>query len=363
MDQVAVRAVLARAPALRAAHVQALVAAADGDITRAIELETLSKVDLPPAARAFLVLPDETALNSDLAWVETSGARLLASTDTDYPPLLRQLRDPPAVLFALGDVRTLTSVQLAMVGARKASREGCSTAHEFAKVFAEAGVTITSGLAVGIDAASHEGALHGGGQTVAVCATGLNRVYPTKHADLATRIRASGVLLSEFPPGTPPLQMNFPRRNRLISGLSRGTLVVEAARQSGSLVTARRAVEQGRPLFAIPGAIHHGSTSGCHKLIREGATLVETPAEVLSVMKIPFAPQALVRRGGRRIRGGAMDKGYEMLLDAVGFEPATVDVLVLRTGLSGESITSMLLALELEGRIASYPGGRFGRIP
>ena len=363
MDEVAVRAVLARAPALRAAHVQALVAAADGDITRAIELATLSKVDLPPAARAFLVVPNETALNSDLAWVETSGARLLASTDTDYPPLLRQLRDPPAVLFALGDVRILTSVQLAMVGARKASREGCNTAHEFAKVFAQAGITITSGLAAGIDAASHEGALHGGGQTVAVCATGLNRVYPTKHADLARRIRANGVLLSEFPPGTPPLQMNFPRRNRLISGLSRGTLVVEAARQSGSLVTARRAVEQGRPLFAIPGAIHHGSTSGCHKLIREGATLVETPAEVLSVMKIPLTPQALVRRGGRRIRGGAMDKGYEMLLDAVGFEPATVDVLVLRTGLSGESITSMLLALELEGRIASYPGGRFGRIP
>jgi DNA processing protein len=343
MDEVAVRAVLARAPALRAAHVQALVAAADGDITRAIELATLSKVDLPPAARAFLVVPNETALNSDLAWVETSGARLLASTDTDYPPLLLQLRDPPAVLFALGDVRILTSVQLAMVGARKASREGCNTAHEFAKVFAQAGITITSGLAAGIDAASHEGALHGGGQTVAVC--------------------ANGVLLSEFPPGTPPLQMNFPRRNRLISGLSRGTLVVEAARQSGSLVTARRAVEQGRPLFAIPGAIHHGSTSGCHKLIREGATLVETPAEVLSVMKIPLTPQALVRRGGRRIRGGAMDKGYEMLLDAVDFGPVSVDVLVVRTGLPGELVTSMLLVLELEGRIASYPGGRFGRIP
>jgi DNA processing protein len=362
MDEIAVRAVLARAPALRAAHVQALVAAADGDLTRAIELETLGKVDLPPAARAFLVFPDETALNSDLAWVETSGARLLASTDTDYPPLLRQLRDPPAVLFALGDVRVLTSVQLAMVGSRKASRDGRNTAREFAKVFAEAGVTITSGLAVGIDAASHEGALLGGGRTVAVCATGLNRVYPTKHADLARRIRASGVLLSEFPPGTPPLQMNFPRRNRLISGLSRGTLVVEAARYSGSLVTARRAAEQGRALFAIPGAIHHGLTSGCHKLIREGATLVETPADVLSVMKIPLAPQALVRRGGSGIRAGAMDKGYEMLLDAVGFEPATVDVLVLRTGLSGDAITSMLLALELEGRIASYPGGRFGRI-
>jgi DNA processing protein len=320
-------------------------------------------VDLPPAARAFLVLPDEAALNSDLAWIESSGARLLASTDTDYPDPLRQLPDAPAVLFALGDVRILTSVQLAMVGARKATPGGCNTARKFAAVFVQAGVTITSGLALGIDAASHEGALDGGGQTVAVCATGLDRVYPIQHAKLARRICASGVLLSEFPPRTPPLRMNFPRRNRLISGLSRGTLVVEAARDSGSLVTARRAAEQGRALFAIPGSIHHPLSGGCHKLIREGATLVETPADVLSVMKIPLPTQALVRRGERRIRGRAMDKGYEMLLDAVGFEPATVDVLVVRTGFSGESITSMLLALELEGRIASYPGGRFGRIP
>jgi DNA processing protein len=363
MDESAVLAVLARAPALSAAHAQALVTAAGGDITRAIDLETLSRVDLPRAARAFLVLPDEAALNSDLAWMEANGARLLACTDTDYPAQLRQLRDPPAVLFALGDVRILTSVQLAMVGARKATPAGLNMAHEFAKVFAQAGVTITSGLALGIDAASHEGALDGGGQTIAVCATGLDRVYPTQHGGLAQRIRSNGVLLSEFPPRTPPLRMNFPRRNRLISGLSRGTLVVEAAQYSGSLVTARRAAEQGRALFAIPGSIHGRSSSGCHKLIRDGATLVETPAEVLSVMKIPLAPQELVHGEGRRIRGGAMDKGYEMLLDAVGFEPATVDVLAVRTGLSGESIASMLLALELEGRVASYPGGRFGRIP
>jgi DNA processing protein len=363
MDAMAVRVVLARAPALSAAHVHALVAAADGDLTRAIELKTLSSVDLPPAARAFLVLPDEAALNSDLAWIQASGACLLASTDTDYPALLRQLPDPPAVLFALGDVGILNSVQVAMVGARKASREGSNTAQEFATYFARAGITITSGLALGIDAASHEGALSGGGQTIAVCATGLDRVYPTRHAELARRIRASGVLLSEFPPGTPPLKMNFPRRNRLISGLSRGTLVVEAARYSGSLITARRAAEQGRALFAIPGCIHRRSSSGCHTLIREGATLVETPADVLSSLKIPLPGQSLGRRGGRPVHGGAMDKGYEMLLDAVGFEPATVDVLVLRSGLPGESITSMLLALELEGRIASYPGGRFGRIP
>jgi DNA processing protein len=362
MVPAAILAVLARAPALCAAHLQQLVDAAAGDMARILELETLNSVNLPPAARASLLFPDQALLKSDLEWIEASGAQLLASTDADYPVLLRQLPDAPAVLFVLGDRQTLASRQLAMVGARKASHEGCNRAGEFAEVFVRAGITVTSGLALGIDAASHEGALRGGGQTVAVCATGLDRLYPTQHVALAQRIRASGALLSEFPPGTPPLQKNFPRRNRLISGLSLGTLVVEAALHSGSLVTARRATEQGRPVFAIPGFIHHGS-SGCHKLIQHGATLVETPAQVLKVLKIPLPTQGLVQRRGHRIRPGAMDKGYEMLLDAVGFEPATVDVLVLRTGLSGESIASMLLALELEGRIASYPGGRFGRIP
>ncbi|MFL6604334.1 MAG: DNA-processing protein DprA [Steroidobacteraceae bacterium] len=354
---------LARAPTLCASHLEALVRASDGDLTRAIELETLNSVTLPRAARASLVFPDQGLLKSDLKWIEASGAHLLASTDAHYPAQLRPLPDAPAVLFALGDVRKLVSSQLAMVGARQATREGCKIAREFAEYFASAGITITSGLALGIDAASHEGALRGGGQTVAVCATGLDRVYPTQHVPLAQRIRANGVLLSEFPPGTPPLKMNFPHRNRLISGLSRGLVVVEAATHSGSLVTARCAAKQGRPVFAIPGFIHRPLSGGCHKLIRNGATLVQSPADVLQVLGIPLPRQGLVHRRGHRIRPRAIDKGYEMLLDAVGFEPATVDVLVLRTGLSGESITSMLLALELEGRVASYPGGRFGRIP
>ena len=363
MDVTTVRAVLARAPALRAPDVQALVTAAGGDLTRAIDLETLNSVTLPQGARASLVFPDAPTLDADLKWIEASGAQLLASTDANYPAQLRQLPDPPAVLFVLGDARALASLQLAMVGSRKASPAGCHTAGEFAQYFARAGVTITSGLALGIDAASHKGALRGGGQTVAVCATGLDTVYPTQHNELAQHIRANGALLSEFPPRTPPLRMNFPHRNRLISGLSRGTLVVEAALHSGSLVTARCAAKQGRAVFALPGCIHQRSSSGCHQLIRDGATLVEKPAEVLCELKIPLPNEALVRREGRRATDRAMDKGYEMLLDAVGFEPATVDVLVVRTGLSGESLTSMLLALELEGRIASYPGGRFGRIP
>jgi DNA processing protein len=363
MDAVAVCAVLARTPHLNAGHVQALVAATGGDITRSIEPRTICQVELPPEARSYLALPDDATLESDLKWIATSGVRLLASTDPDYPPQLHQVPGSPAVLYVLGNVQTLAAPQLAMVGSRSATPGGRRTAHEFAACFARAGVTITSGLATGIDAASHEGALLGGGETVAVCGTGLDRVYPTQHSRLAARIRANGALVSEFPPGTPPRQMNFPRRNRLISALSLGTLVVEAARRSGSLITARHAVEQGREVFAIPGSIYNPLAAGCHELIRQGATLVEGPADVLSELKIPLSNEALVQRGVGRARTRALDKGYEMLLDAVGFEPATLDVLVARTGLPGASIAAMLLVLELEGRIAPYPGGRFGRIP
>jgi DNA processing protein len=363
MDAVAVRAVLARAPALCAEHVQALVTAAGGDLTGSIGLETLARVDLPPEARASLLRPDETLLEADLRWINASGARLLASSDTDYPGQLLELTGSPAVLFVLGDARKLSSMQLAMVGARAASPAGRRTAHEFAAFLVRAGLAITSGLAVGIDAASHEGALAGGGETVAVCATGLDRVYPPQHAGLARRIRDRGALVSQFPPGTPPLKVNFPRRNRLVSGLSRATLVVEAAQHSGSLITARHAREQGRSVLAIPGSIHDKLSGGCHKLIRDGARLVAGPADVLSELKIPLPNEELVRLKGRRARARVMDKGYEMLLDAVGFEPASVDVLVVRTGFPAESIASMLLVLELEGLIAPYPGGRFGRIP
>ncbi len=363
MDAAAVRVVLARAPALCAEHVQALVAAAGGDLTRSIELGALACVDLPPPARTSLVYPDENKLAADLKWIDTSGAQVLASTDTGYPGGLRQLPRSPAVLFVLGDPRKLSSPQIAIVGARDATPAGRRTAHEFAAYFAGAGLTITSGLALGIDAASHEGALAGGGDTVAVCATGLDRIYPPQHTGLAERIRASGALVSQFPPGTPPRKARFPQRNRLISALSRGTLVVEAAQRSGSLTTARHAREQGRRVFAIPGSIRDPFSAGCHELIKAGAILVRSPADVLLELEISVPNERLARPAGRRNPSQAMDKGYEMLLDAVGFEPATVDVLVVRTGLSGESIASMLLVLELEGRIAPYPGGRFGRIP
>jgi DNA processing protein len=273
------------------------------------------------------------------------------------------MQGAPAALYVQGSVAALSSPQLAMVGSRSPTPAGRATAREFAAWFSRAGLTVTSGLAVGIDAASHEGALAGGGVTIAVYATGLDRVYPAEHTALARRIRAQGALVSEFPPRTPPLRGHFPRRNRLIAGLSLGTLVVEAARHSGSLITARHAGEAGREVFAIPGSIHSPLSRGCHQLIKDGAKLVEEAADVLSELNFSLRKEAVTMSKPESRKPRELDKEYEMLLDAVGFEPATIDVLVARTHLPGESVASMLLILELEGRVAALPGGRYGRLP
>src|SRR5579863_10023342 len=355
MDAVGVRAVLARASGLDAQHMQALLLAAGNEIEHGLEPQILEQASLPPSARAQLMQPDEVSLRRDLEWMAASGARLLLSTDAEYPAQLRHIRGAPAALFVLGDVAALARPQIAMVGTRTPTASGCKTAREFASHLARAGVTITSGLAAGIDAAGHEGALQAGGQTVAVCGTGLDRVYPTQHAALAERIRGQGALISEFPPRTPLRKANFPRRNRLMSGLALGVLVVEAARRSGALITARHAADQGRDVLAVPGSIYSPRSQGCHKLIRAGAVLVQAPAEVLAELRIPLPEEALVQRKATSGRGPPLDKEYEMLLDALGFEPATVDVIAARTGLAGESIASMLLILELEGRITACP--------
>jgi len=306
MDRQAVCATVARAPFLRAHHLRALVTAASGDLTHSLDREILNQVNLPARVRASLIHPDLETLTADLRWIETSRVLVLASTEPEYPQQLLRLRDAPAVLFVLGDVDTLSSRQLAMVGTRKASASGYNTAREFAAHFARAGLTVTSGLALGIDAASHDGALRGGGATVAVCGTGLDIIYPTQHHELAERICARGALVSEFPPGTPPLRMNFPRRNRLISALSEGTLVVEAARCSGSLVTARRTAELQLPVFAIPGTINSPGSGGCNHLIRQGATLVMEASQVLQALKIPLLNEGVASgaRGspGRELR-------------------------------------------------------------
>jgi DNA processing protein len=357
------RAVLARIPALDAGRLHDLLAAAGGEPDRALGACATQRVKLPAAALEFLARPDEAAIDADLAWIAASGVRIVLADDPEYPPLLRQVAGAPAALYVQGSVAALSSAQLAIVGSRSPTPAGRATAREFASWFAREGLTVTSGLAVGIDAASHEGALAGGGETIAVYATGLDRVYPAEHAALAQRIRARGALVSEFPPRTPPLRGHFPRRNRLIAGLSLGTLVVEAARHSGSLITARLAVEAGREVFAIPGSIHSPLSRGCHQLIKSGAKLVEEAADVLSELNFSVRKEAVTLPQPEPPKGRELDKEYEMLLDALGFEPATIDVLVARTHLPGESVASMLLILELEGRVAALPGGRYGRLP
>jgi len=252
------------------------------------------------------------------------------------------------------------------VGSRNPTAGGRATAREFAASFARLGLSITSGLALGIDAACHEGALGAGGITVAVLGCGLDIVYPRENTALADRVVASGALVSEFPPGTPALREHFPQRNRIIAGLAHGTLVVEAAQRSGSLITARLAGIAGREVFALPGSIHNPLARGCHELIRQGAKLVECVEDVLAELKISLAHQLLEcaaqPAAGTSAAAPVLDKAYKILLDALAFEPASVDSLIERTGLNSESIASMLLILELDGHVAPHPGGRYSRM-
>jgi DNA processing protein len=360
MDCLRASALLARTPSLTAEHLRALVAhhgslelAADPDV------HALAQVQLPTAAREFFAAPDHAAIDADLAWLESSGAALVPCTSPEYPQQLSHIHRAPPVLYVLGDVDALSSTQLAIVGARSASANGLDTARDFSGHLARIGLTITSGLALGVDGAAHEAALDAAGITIAVCACGLDRVYPRRHQKLAARIRERGALVSEFPPRTDPRAQHFPQRNRIISGLSIGTLVVEAALTSGSLITARHALEQGREVFAVPGSIHNPLARGCHMLIRNGATLVESADELLAELPNFLHQQILAKTARPAETARGLDKDYEMLLDALGFEPASIDVLVARTGLPGESITSMLLILELQGRVAPHPGGRY----
>ena len=360
---------LARIPALDAA---ALIAActALGDLPALLRASpaTLRAAGLAAPAVARLAHPPARELEQDLQIVQRHSLVLLAATDPRYPAqLLAAIPMAPAVLWVKGDPQALSAPQIAMVGARRCTAVGAMTARQFATWFARAGVGVTSGLARGIDAASHSGALDAQGLTVAVCAHGLDQIYPAEHAALAQRIVAQGALVSEFPPGTVPRRAHFPQRNRLISGLALGTVVVEAALKSGSLSTASWAADQGREVFAVPGSVHSPVSAGCHRLIRDGAKLVETPEEVLAELRLPLINQSLENNPGpagqRALARPRLDKPLEILLDAVGFGPTGVDELVIRTGLPGESVASMLLILELEGLIAAEAGGRYSRTP
>jgi DNA processing protein len=288
----------------------------------------------------------------------------LRLTDAAYPVRLRQIANPPPLLFVQGDLASLNDPQLAIVGSRNPTTHGEQIAFDFSKSLARSGLIITSGLALGIDAAAHRGALAAGGITIAVAATGLDRIYPARNQELAWRIIEQGAIVSEFPVGTPILAQNFPQRNRIISGLCLGTLVVEARARSGSLMTARYALEQGREVFAVPGAINNPLVRGCHALIREGATLVECLDNILTELG-PLLVRACpaVATASETASGNALlDEEYRRLLDCLGVdEPTAVDTLVGRTGLTAHSVSSMLLLLEMQGYVSSLPGGLYIR--
>ncbi|MCL2524473.1 MAG: DNA-processing protein DprA [Betaproteobacteria bacterium] len=287
-----------------------------------------------------------------LDWGARPGNAIVTLADADYPPALLEIPDPPSLLYLRGNPALLKQPGLAIVGSRNATPQGRQTAAGFARALAGHGLPIISGLALGIDAAAHRGALEGGGATIAVVGTGADRLYPASNRDLAQGILEHGVLISEFPLGTPPLAANFPRRNRLIAGLARGVLVVEAAARSGSLITARLAAEQGREVFAIPGSIHSPLSRGCHQLIRQGAKLVETAADILEEFALPTAAAL----------PAAENDDDHPIIAALGHDPCSLDELAARTALATDRLLGELLSLELAGRIACLPGNRYQRL-
>jgi DNA processing protein len=310
------------------------------------------------------------------SWLSAPDHHLLQIDDPHYPFLLREIPRPPPVLFVCGNLDALMLPQLAIVGSRNASAEGADTSRSFAAHLAGTGFCITSGLAEGIDAAAHLGALQApDGRTIAVCGTGPDTVYPRRHTGLARQIVISGgAIVSEFAPGTPVSRSNFPRRNRIISGLATGVLVVEASVRSGALITARHAMEQGREVFAIPGSIHNPVARGCHQLIREGARLVETAADIVDELGALLAglqsDDAPGQRSANHIAAAAgsalpatqADAAHAELLGEMGCDPVAVDVLAPRCGLTIGELSSMLLILELQGLVRSLAGGRYQRV-
>ncbi len=348
------------------------------------EPQGLAALGTPRLVQALASEPEEVAgqLDRTLAWLAAAPDRcVLTLGDAAYPQALLDTEDPPLMLYLLGSLARMPdafarTTCLAIVGSRNPTPQGVIHARQFARFFSESGFCVVSGLALGVDGAAHDGALQGGSPTIAVVGTGLDRVYPKKHLALAHRIAEQGLLMSEFPLGTPPLNANFPRRNRIISGLSLGTLVVEAALQSGSLITARLAAEQGKEVFAIPGSIQSQQSRGCHLLIRQGAKLVESAQDVLEELRVqlsllpPLLPSASAEDQPVRIREEdelqrlslAVSPESRTLLQALGYEASSLDAIQARTGWSTAQLQTQLLGLEMDGAIARLPGGLFMRI-
>jgi len=311
----------------------------------------LASIVSAEVAARILADADSTAVDAAMEWAAAEGNAVLTLADSTYPQSLLETPDPPALLYVRGRRELLARPGLAMVGSRNATPQGIGNAEHFARAFSAAGLTIVSGLALGIDAAAHRGGLDAAGSTIAVLGTGADILYPQRNRELGERIVREGLIVSEFPLGTPPHGANFPRRNRVISGLARGCLVVEAALASGSLITARLAAEQGREVFAIPGSIHSPHAKGCHALIKQGAKLVESADDLLQELGI----------GGLATRPAAADPAAHGLLEQLGFDLCDIDTLCARSGLTPAAVSAMLLQLELDGKVASLPGGLYQR--
>lgn len=322
--------------------------------------------------------PDPARLDAAERWLDHPSHHLVSRNDEYYPPLLRRIPDAPLALFVNGSPEWFLRPQIAIVGSRNATPGGLSIAREFAEDLSRAGLVITSGLALGVDGVAHRATMDAGGITLAVGGTGPDQVYPARHRDLARRIVDNGAVISSFAPGVGPRAGHFPARNRIISGMSTGVLVIEAGIRSGSLITARLAGEQGREVFAVPGSIRNPMARGCHRLIRQGARLVESPDEIVDELRPLIAELAGELRGllspraapGAESDGsdgtGAVDSGpadpkVEALLAAVGYDPTSVDEIMARTELTTQAVSSMLLELELQGRVAAHGAGRYSR--
>ena len=366
-DEILAWVVLTRAPGLTTARLGVALQAAGG-AARLLSLrrEELARAGLPQSACAFLQSSAARATRSELRWLDKPRHRILCFVDPDFPILLNAVANCPIALYVDGDASQLRDPQLAIVGSRNPTPPGRDNAFDFAHSLSIYGLTITSGLAEGIDTAAHRGALAADGPTLAILGTGVDRVYPAENAGLAREIAHRGALVSSFPLGTSARSGNFPRRNRLIAGLSLGTLVVEAAPRSGSLSTARLAALAQRSVFALPGSIHNPLAHGCHDLIRRGAYLTEKPDDILKQLNFlsGFAPG--LPTGDTATPPSEhelpMDKGHKILLDALGFDPADLDVLGVRTGLKPETVSAMMLILELEGHVKRTQGGCYIRV-
>ena len=319
----------------------------------------LLKLGMPEKYCSYFIQPDWQAVATDLAWLEAApDHHIITCHDAHYPSLLQQITGSPLLLFVKGDPDILNRDQIALVGSRTPSPTGKETALQFAKQLAQSGLVITSGLALGIDGACHRGALATQGTTIAVLGTGLNQIYPARHQQLAHQIvEQGGALVTEFTPNTPPRKQHFPQRNRLISGMSLGTVVIEASIYSGSLITARYAGEQGREVFAIPGSIHNPMARGCHALIRQGAKLVETTQDIVEELACLAAYHPATKQASPMQTDNNLDESYQHLLQQIDFSPTPIDVLAQRTQLQINEISSMLLILELKGYVENCPQG------